>query len=150
DKGALGLWQLMPVTAKELGVKDRTGYDGRRNVVASTNGALAYFKDLGGEFRNNWYLAIAAYNCGQGKVDSLVRRTGSNSFWSLPLPTETRYYVPRLMAIAEIVKNPAKYGITLPPVSNKPYFSVFKVNKAVSLSTLAEKNDISLETLTKL
>lgn len=150
DKGALGLWQLMPVTAKELGVKDKSGYDGRRNVVASTNGALSYFKDLGSEFKNNWYLAVAAYNCGQGKVESLERRTGSENFWSLPLPTETRYYVPRLMAIAEVMKNPGKYGVTLPPVVNKPYFSEFKVKKPVSLTTLAKNHDISLETLTKL
>src|SRR5262249_6307926 len=122
NKGATGLWQLMRQTAHELGVVVQGGYDGRRNVLASTKAALAYFKDLGDLFNGNWYLAIAAYNCGQGRVQSAIRRTGSESFWNLPLPRDTKYYVPRLLAVAEIVKHPAKYGITLPQVQNKPYF----------------------------
>ncbi len=150
NKGALGLWQLMPETARELGVQTRSGYDGRRNVVDSTEAALAYFKDLGNSFNDNWYLAIAAYNCGQGKVLSAERRTGNHDFWNLPLPKETEYYVPRLLAVAEIVKNPEKYGVQLPPVNNKPYFSEVKVNKEVSLTSVAKKTGINIDTLHKL
>lgn len=150
NKGALGLWQIMPQTAHELGVKDHSGYDGRRNVVASTDAALAYFKDLGINFNNNWYLAIAAYNCGQGKVESVERRTGNHSFWGMPLPRDTRYYVPRLLAVAEIVKNPKKYGVELPPVNNQPYFSEIKVSKPVNLTTIAKKSGINIDTLHKL
>src|SRR5262249_50075837 len=98
NKGALGLWQLMSGTARDLGVKIRSGYDGRRNVITSTNAALAYFKDLGKLFKGNWYLAIAAYNCGEGRVQSSIKRTGHRNFWELPLPQETKYYVPRLLA----------------------------------------------------
>ena len=150
NKGALGLWQLMPETAHELGVQTKSGYDGRRNVVDSTQAALSYFKDLGNNFNDNWDLAIAAYNCGQGKIESAERRTGNHSFWNLPLPKETQYYVPRLLAVAEIIKNPKKYGVHLPPVTNTPYFSEIQVKKPVSLTNVAEKSGINIDTLHKL
>ncbi|SRR5579883_1972883 len=149
-KGATGLWQLMRGTAHELGIKVKAGYDGRRNVIDSTKAALAYFKDLGNEFKGNWYLAIAAYDCGQAKVESVKRRTGSDNYWNLPLPKETKYYVPRLLAVAEIVQHPQKYGVQLPPISNEPYFTEVKVTKSVSLPTVAKSSGISLATLTTL
>lgn len=147
NKGATGLWQLMPGTAHELGVKIKPSYDGRRNVVASTKAALAYFNDLGNNFNGNWYLAIAAYNAGQGKVESAQRRTGTDNFFKLPLPRETRYYVPKLLAVAAIVKNPEKYGVKLPPIKNTPYFAEMKVKKSVSLDKVAETSGTSIKTL---
>lgn len=147
-KGATGLWQLMPGTASELGVKVKGSYDGRRNVIDSTKAALAYFNDLGNMFNGDWYLAMAAYNSGQGRVMSAVRRTGSQSFWKLHrLPQETKYYVPKLLAVAAIVKDPNKYGIELPVVVNKPYFTEIKVNKAVNLNKVAKSSGINLKTL---
>lgn len=150
NKGATGLWQLMPQTARDLGVKVKSGYDGRRNVVASTDAALAYFNDLGNNFNGNWELAIAAYNCGEGCVKSAKRRTGSENFWKLPLPQETKYYVPRLLAVAEIIENPEKYGVQLPPINNEPYFTEVKVNKPVSLEKVAKTSGIDIKTLHKL
>ncbi len=147
NKGALGLWQLMPETATELGVKVHGGYDGRRNVIASTTAALAYFRDLGKMFNGNWYLAIAAYNCGQFKVEHAMKRSGSDSYWNLPLPRDTKVYVPRLLAVAEIVKNPEKYGIQLPQVNNKPYFTQVTVNKSVNLNNVAKSSEINIKTL---
>jgi len=149
-KGATGLWQLMPQTAHELGVKVRAGYDGRRNVIASTKAALAYFKDLGNLFKGNWLLAIAAYNCGQVKVAHATRRAGTQNFWRLHLPQETKYYVPRLLAVAEIVKNPTKYGIQLPTVVNQPYFKEVKIKKTVDLTQLAKTSGTPVVTLNKL
>ncbi|HSW92835.1 MAG TPA: transglycosylase SLT domain-containing protein [Gammaproteobacteria bacterium] len=146
-KGATGLWQLMSGTAHELGVKVKSGYDGRKNVVSSTNAALAYFKDLGNDFKGDWYLAIAAYNCGQGRIASAVKKTGSHDFWNLPLPHETRCYVPKLLAVAAIIKNPEKYGVQLPPITNKPYFTQIKVTKPVSLAKLATAPGVSANTL---
>ncbi len=148
--GATGLWQLMSRTAHELGVKVRSGYDGRRNVVASTKAALAYFNDLGVMFKGNWLLAIAAYNCGQVRVQSAMRKSGSKNFWGLPLPRETKFYVPRLLAVAEIIKNPEKYGVILPPVNNKPYFESVGVSKPVNLETVARKTGTDVKTLQKL
>ena len=137
NKGATGLWQLMPKTASELGIKVRSGYDGRRNVIASTKAALAYFNDLGTMFNGNWLLAIAAYNCGQFKVASATKRAGTHNFWNLHLPRETTNYVPKLLAVAAIVENPKKYGLELPKVENKPYFKEVKMTKDVKLSQVA-------------
>lgn len=147
NKGASGLWQLMPGTAHTLGVKVHSGYDGRRNVVASTKAALQYFKDLGQNFHGNWYLAIAAYNCGQGKVESAVRHSGSQNFWNLSLPSETKHYLPKLLAVAEIIKNPGKYGVKLPNVANHPYFTEVKLKKAVSLKNIAKTTGIDMDDL---
>ncbi len=147
NKGATGLWQLMSATAHELGVNVKSGYDGRRNVVSSTNAALAYFKDLGNDFKGNWYLAIAAYNCGQVRIASAVKKTGSHDFWDLPLPHETRCYVPKLLAVAAIIANPGKYGVQLPPITNKPYFTQIKVVKPINLAKVATASGIDLETL---
>jgi membrane-bound lytic murein transglycosylase D len=150
NKGATGLWQLMPQTAKELGVKVKAGYDGRRNVVDSTNAALAYFNDLGKDFSGNWELAIAAYNCGQGCVASAKRRAGSEDFFKLHLPQETRFYVPKLLAVAAIIENPEKYGVELPPINDEPFFTQVKVNKPVSLEKVAKTSGINIKTLHKL
>lgn len=150
NKGATGLWQIMPQTAQELGIKIRFGYDGRRNVIASTKAALAYFKDLGNMFNGNWLLAIAAYNCGQVKVAHATRRAGTHNFWNLRLPQETKYYVPKLLAVAAIVKNPSKYGVKLPPVVDKPYFKEVKIKKAVNLVQFAKSSGTSLVALNKL
>ena len=146
-RGATGLWQLMPGTAHELGIKIRSGYDGRRNVVASTKAALAYLNDLGNNFNGNWYLAFAAYNCGEGAVHSAERRNGSHNFWNLHLSQETKLYVPKLLAVAAIVKNPKKYGVKLPPVKNEPYFAEVKVNKSMNLAKVAKSSGVSVETL---
>lgn len=150
SKGATGLWQLMRGTAHELGIKVMSGYDGRRNVVFSTKAALAYFNDLGGYFKGNWYLALAAYNAGQVRIDKAMRRTGSNSFWNLPLPKETQYYVPKLLAVAAIVKDPDKYGVKLPHVANQPYFTELQLTQAVSLDKVAKSANINLDDLKKL
>jgi membrane-bound lytic murein transglycosylase D len=150
NKGATGLWQLMPQTAHELGVKVRSGYDGRRNVIASTKAALAYFKDLGHLFNGNWLLAIAAYNCGQVTVAHATRRAGTHNFWSLHLPQETKYYVPKLLAVAAIIENPKKYGVKLPLVVDKPYFKEVKIKKAVNLMQFAKTSGASLLALNKL
>jgi membrane-bound lytic murein transglycosylase D len=95
-------------------------------------------------------LAIAAYNCGQVRVKSAIRKTGTESFWNLPLPQETKYYVPRLLAVAAIIKNPEKYGVELPQVSNEPFFEELKVSKPVNLEHVAKSTGVNIETLNKL
>lgn len=146
-KGAMGLWQLMAGTAHDLGVKVKSGYDGRRNVVTSTKAALAYFNDLGDYFNGDWYLAIAAYNSGQVRVKSAMRKTGSKDFWHLPLPRETKLYVPRLLAVAAIIKDPEKYGVQLPNITNEPYFSEIKMSKPVNLNQVAKLSGTNIKIL---
>jgi membrane-bound lytic murein transglycosylase D len=146
-KGATGLWQLMPGTAHDLGLEVRSNYDGRRNVVDSTNAALAYFSDLNKYYKGNWPLTIAAYNSGQGKVDTAIRRAGSRNFSDLKLPRETKIYLPKLLAVAEIIKNPEKYHIQLPQINNKPYFEQVKFKKSVNLSHISKSTGVSLDSL---
>jgi len=150
NKGALGLWQLIPGTARDLGVKIKNGYDGRKDTIASTKAALAYFRDLGVLFKGNWYLAMAAYNSGEGRVLSAKRRAGTEDFFRMPLPRETQLYVPKLLAVAEIVGNPAKYGVKLPVVRNEPNFKQVKLDKPVTLEKVAEKEGVNIKTLRKL
>lgn len=147
---ALGLWQLMPGTAKILGVKMGNGYDGRRNVEASTKAALTFFTDLKNQFNGNWNLAFAAYNCGPGCVSSAVKRSNSNNYFNLSLPLETKIYVPRLLAMAEIIKHAKEYGITLPPIPDAPYFTKVQVKKSQTLANFAKSTGSDLTELKKL
>src|SRR5207249_4132149 len=111
------MWQLMSATAHAYGVHQDKGFDGRRDLSSSTNAALDYLTYLKSFFGGNWLLAIAAYNTGEGNVQNAIRhntqRDKNTSFWALPLADETRSYIPRLLALAAIVKDPAKYGVTL-------------------------------------
>jgi membrane-bound lytic murein transglycosylase D len=145
--GATGLWQLMRPTAKFLGVTIKANYDGRRSVIYSTKAALIYFTDLQKNFKGNWYLTIGAYNSGQGRIQSAVRRTGTSNFWSLKLPKETKIYVPKLLAVAEIIKNPQKYGVVLPAIPNRPYFAELKLKKSLTLTSLSKLTGTDLVTL---
>lgn len=129
-KGAAGLWQFMPATGRQYGLKHKKGYDERRDLVASTRAALDYLEFLHDEFDNDWMLALAAYNSGEGTVHRAIKknqRAGkSTSFWALPLPQATKEYVPKLLALAEVIKNPELHDIALAVIKNKPYQSSVK------------------------
>jgi len=150
SKGATGLWQLMSPTAKGLGVKVVPGYDGRRSVTVSTRAALVFLTDLGKSYKKNWYLALAAYNAGPGRVNGAIRKAGTRNYWVLPLPRETKLYVPKFLAVAAIVKNPKKYGVTLPHINNKPYFAEVKLKSSITLASAAKSLNVSLSVLKKL
>ncbi len=124
-KGAAGLWQFMPATGRQYGLKRKGRHDERRDLVASTRAALDYLEFLHEEFNHDWMLALAAYNSGEGTVHRAIKknlRAGkSTSFWSLPLPKETQNYVPKLLALAEVVKNPEKHEISLAMIKDMPY-----------------------------
>jgi len=146
--GAAGLWQLEPGTARTFGVHADFWYDGRRDINASTKAALDYFSYLQNLFGGNWLLAIAAYNTGEGNVEAAVRhnaRLGLNTdFWSLPLAAETKSYVPRLLALAIIISDPARYHIQLPPISNSPYLGEVDVSSQLTLEKAAQLAGVSL------
>lgn len=139
--GAAGIWQMMPGTASGYGIKQNGGYDGRRDVIASTKAALNYLAYLSNFFDGNWLLAIASYDAGEGSVLSAIRkniRNGENtSYWSLPLPQETRTYIPRLLALATIIAHPEKYPIYLPPIHNAPYLAEIDVGAPIDLKHAA-------------
>lgn len=145
--GARGLWQLMRGTAKGLGVEIKNDYDGRKNVAASTNAALTYFRDLNVYFKGDWYLTLAAYNSGEGRVKAAMRRSGSEDFWKLHLPRETKIYVPKLLAVAAIIKNHESYGVKLPSIADKPFFEAVKVSKPVNLHHMAKTLKVDIKKL---
>lgn len=148
---AAGLWQFIPSTGRIYGLKQNWWYDGRRDIVESTRAALDYLQKLHDVFEGDWLLAIAAYNSGQGNVRRAVainqRRGKSTDFWSLHLPTETRAYVPRLLALASVVADPERYSLTLRTVTNKPYFERVAIDGQIDLALAAELAGISLEEL---
>ncbi|MEM1243679.1 MAG: LysM peptidoglycan-binding domain-containing protein [Pseudomonadota bacterium] len=154
DRGAAGLWQLMPGTATGYGLKEDWWYDGRRDVYASTNAALEYLNYLHGFFDGNWLLAIAAYDSGAGTVENAVKRNHrhhrSTDFWALPLPHETQHYVPRLLALAAVIEYPDYYGIELPNIKNGAYFGVVNINSQIDLARAAKLAGISLQELYQL
>lgn len=148
---AAGLWQIIPGTARRFGIRQNWWYDGRRDVVDSTRGALDYLTYLHELMDGDWMLAIASYNSGEGNVLKAVKRNKARSepadFYSLSLSKETRAYVPRLMALVAIVKNPATFGLTLPDIRYEPQFAVADVGGQLDLALAAELAGIDLDTL---
>jgi len=114
---ATGLWQFVPVTGKAYGLQDSSSYDARRDPVASTRAALDHLQQLHREF-GDWLLALAAYNAGAGSLKRSIHQSGSRNFWKLPLRQQTRDYVPKLLALAAIVREPQRYGVQLPDIDD--------------------------------
>ena len=151
---ASGVWQFIPSTGRDFGLKQDWWSDGRRDIRASTIGALKYLEALQREFKGDWLLALASYNTGAGNVRKAIRknkRLGKpTDFWSLDLPRETRAYVPKLIALAQLIKYPEKNGITLKPLINKPYFANVDTGGQIDLSQLAEVAETPLDEIYKL
>lgn len=154
NRGAAGLWQLERGTASAFGVRQDWWYDGRRDVLASTNAALDYLTYLQSFFGGNWVLAIAAYDAGEGTIQEAVRRNARDGlgtdFWSLPLNAETRAYIPRLLALASIIDNPKEYPVDLPPISDSPYLGEVDIGGQINLEQAANLAGISLDELKQL
>jgi membrane-bound lytic murein transglycosylase D len=148
---AAGLWQIIPATAEHYGLERNWWYDGRKDVRASTDFALNYLERLHAEFEDDWMLALAAYNSGKGRVGrarkSAAQKGLATDYWSLSLPRETRYYVPKLIALAQIFGEPDSYGVEIPTVSNSPAFEVGYTGGQIELLRAAELADVELSTL---
>jgi membrane-bound lytic murein transglycosylase D len=151
SKRAAGLWQFMPATGRDYGLRQNYSYDGRRDIIKSTRAALDYLQELEDIFGGDWLLALAAYNYGPGNVLRAIhrneRRGRASDYWSLKLPRETSEYVPKLLAFAKIVANHNKYGIKLEPIDNKPYFKQVNVGRQIELSLAAQLAELSLRQL---
>lgn len=152
--GASGLWQFIPGTGRKFGLAQNDSFDGRRDVVASTNAALNYLQKLHDQFNGDWLLAVAAYNFGEGNIQKAVdanRRLGKpTDFWSLSIREETRTYVPRLLALARIVENPHRYGVTLYHVPDRAYFASVDTYGPIDLPKAADLAGVSLDEMRKL
>ncbi|KTC65164.1 membrane bound lytic murein transglycosylase D (plasmid) [Legionella adelaidensis] len=151
--GAAGLWQLMPGTGTDLGLKRDWWYDGRRSIGSSTDAALNYLSYLNNYFSGDWLLAIAAYDSGEGTIAKSIKNSPQRakvSFWSLPVPEETRAYIPRLLALAEIIQNPQRYKVELPDIPHVPYFEEVNIGSQIDLNHAAKLAGISYKELIKL
>jgi len=146
---ASGMWQFMPATGKQYGLKQNYWYDGRRDIEAATNAALNYLNDLQKAFDGDWLLALAAYNSGEGNVRRAIRRNKRagkpTDFWSLRLPKETQAYVPQLLALTHLVAEPDKYKTTLSPIKNQATYVVIDVDSQIDLAKAAELAEISID-----
>jgi len=151
---AAGLWQFIPGTGSRFGLKQDWWYDGRRDITESTRAALDYLQSLHDEFDGDWLLAIAAYNCGEKMVERAVaanRAAGRTvDFWNLWLPTETRAYVPKLLAMKRLVMDPETYGLAFSPIPNQPYFARVPTQGQISMKVAAEIAGISAAELYEL
>jgi membrane-bound lytic murein transglycosylase D len=143
---ASGIWQFIPSTGKKFGMQQNWWYDGRRDVISATNGALDYLQNLHNMF-GDWELALAAYNCGEGAVlraQAHNRKRGlPTNYASLKLLKETRNYVPKLLAIKHIVADPASFGLALQDIPNEPYFAAVPTTKHIDVKLAAQLADIS-------
>ena len=151
---AAGIWQFIPPTAREYGLKMNWLYDGRRDVLESTKAATYFLGDMHRHFRGNWLLAIASYNTGAGNVGKAIDRANNlftkPSYWDLDLPRETELYVPRLLALSKIIENPRKYGFKLPELDNIKHTSQVKFYDPIDFQTLAIITGLSEEELMNL
>ena len=145
---AAGMWQFMPATGKHFSLKQNVFRDDRRDVLASTRAALDYLQKLYGMF-GDWQLALAAYNWGEGSVSRALaknRAAGLGLTYSdLNMPNETRYYVPKLQAVKNIISAPASFNQALPNILNHPYFDSIIITRDIDVQTAAKLAEIKLE-----
>ena len=145
---ASGIWQFIPSTGKNFGMRQDWWYDGRRDIVSATNGALDYLQKLHDQF-GDWELALAAYNWGEGAVERAQARNRKQkkpvNYASLKLPKETRGYVPKLLAVKHIVSDPASFGLTLQPIPDQPYFAAVTPERHIDVKLAAQLADITLD-----
>jgi len=144
---AAGMWQFMPATGKQYALKQNAFRDDRRDVLASTRAALDYLQKLY-ELFGDWHLALAAYNWGEGSVGRAILRnqqTGQPSrYVDLAMPMETRFYVPKLQAIKNIVANPQAFGTQLPSIQNHPFFQTVDIKRDIDVALAAKLAGVSV------
>jgi membrane-bound lytic murein transglycosylase D len=145
---ASGMWQFMPATGKDFKLTQNVFRDERRDVIQSTDAALDYLQRLYKMF-GDWELALAAYNWGEGNVSKAIKRNQAKklptNYASLKMPDETRNYVPKLLAIKNIVANPKSYGLTLPTLENHPYFVIVTTEKDIDVDLAAQFARMTVE-----
>ena len=144
---AAGMWQFMPATGQYFELKQNVFRDDRRDVLASTRAALDYLQKLHGMF-GDWHLALAAYNWGEGSVSRAIARNQKSglgtTYADLAMPNETRFYVPKLQAVKNIVAGPENFRTELPLIENHPYFQSVTVSRDIDVELAARLADVSL------
>ena len=138
---ASGLWQFMPATGRSFKLKQTRWYDGRLDIMASTQAALDYLEYLNTMFDGDWLLTLAAYNAGEGRVGRAIKRNREmdlpTDYWNLQLPKETKAYVPKLLGLAQLIASPQAYALNLPDVPDEPYFVQVSLEHQLELKRIA-------------
>jgi len=151
---AVGMWQFIAGTARHYGVRMDFWYEGRRDLIDSTRAALDYLQYLESDMNGNWFHAFAAYNGGENRIQREIKRNRrkgkSTDFINLKLHKETRHYVPRLIALRNVVRNPEKFGIELPQFENRTKFRSIALDYPIDLGIAAELAGLSLNEFRKL
>jgi len=145
---ASGMWQFIPSTGRDYDLKQNVFRDDRRDVLASTRAALDYLGRLYNQF-NDWQLALAAYNWGEGNVKKAIARNERaglpTDYASLSMPNETRHYVPKLLAVKAIVQDPKAFGLTLPAIGNHPYFLSVPIQRDIDVALAARLAGLTVD-----
>ncbi|OTA18482.1 membrane-bound lytic murein transglycosylase D [Xenorhabdus vietnamensis] len=148
---AAGLWQIIPSTGHHYGMTQDKWYDARRDVAASTAAALDMLQYLNTRFNGDWLLTIAAYNSGEGRVLRAIRENKAQGkptdFWSLSLPRETTHYVPKILAVSNIVRHDEKFSSKFPKPNNQQALIKVEVGQQIMLSQAAELSGLSLTSI---
>ncbi|VAW45572.1 Membrane-bound lytic murein transglycosylase D [hydrothermal vent metagenome] len=152
-KEAGGLWQFIPSTARLYGLEQNWWYDGRQDVVQSTEAALNYLQEMYKLNNNDWLLALASYNAGPGTVRRAMNKYNKKNrqtktqptFWDIQpyLPKETQNYVPQLLAVAHIINHPDHFKIALEPIENRPFFAEIELPKQIHLTKAMQVAQVS-------
>lgn len=150
---AAGLWQFIPGTGKMFGLRQTWWYDGRRDTIESTRAAYKFLTQLYKQF-GSWELALAAYNWGPGNINKAINRNLAaglpTDYWSLQMPAETMAYVPRFLAVAQVIKDPTAFGVRLKPIVNKAHFRETYAKNQVDLTNVAKIAGLSTKQLYQL
>lgn len=148
---AAGLWQIVPITARSYGLKQTQWVDERRDVISSTKAAFDLLENLNVMFGHDWELTLAAYNCGEGCVQNAIKKNEAaglpTDFWSLSLPKETKQYVPKILALSQVLKNPEKYQVNLPTSNKNRALTQVDVGQQITLSQAAELAGLTVESV---
>jgi len=148
---AAGIWQIIPGTGTRMGLEQSAWYDGRKDVIASTEAALDYLEELHKRFDGDWYLALAAYNAGEGNVQRAIdrnKRLGKpTDYWSLPLSQQACNFVPRLLALSRVLEDPVDHGVEISPIPNQPSLVPVEVGQQVNLQRAAARAGIDADAL---
>lgn len=154
NRGAVGFWQLASMTGRLYGLKQDQWYDGRKDIEAATKAALDHLEFLYNKFDHDWLLALAAYNAGGARVSTAIRNNKKLGkpcdYWSLKLPQETQYFVPKFLSLVYLIKNYRNLNIELAPVINKPYFGKVKLSKQIHLEHAAKLAETDLKEVKRL
>ena len=146
---AVGVWQFIPSTGRLYGLDQGWWHEDRRHILNSTRAAARYLKDLSKMFNGDWMLAVAAYNAGPGRIQNAVKinqkARKQTDYWSLDLPKETERYIPKLLALSMIVKDPSKFGQQLTPIDNSKFLEVVELNSQFDLALIAQWTGLSID-----